>query len=347
MPSYIKPGSTRARGYTAGYIVRGYINGQQHELRTESSSRRGAQEAWAAFATETRRIAEAAEQRCASHQPESVTVADAVALYRQSRDWVSRQRGQLLDRIVVHLGDRRLADLTVAEIRAAAVAAMPAALPQSRNASFIEPVSSVLHYAAELKLMPYVRVRRFKEQDRPQRMSRPEHGIIIAGMCPEPLSTFVLTLAIQGWRVTETLRLQRADIDFENGIVRRFVSKSQRWREVALDDEVAARMKALPENRDGRLFAIRDRYAVYEQVDTALRGTGMSWRPHQSRRGMATTLMEEGESLPAIAEAGGWENPKSVCRYIQVDVEQTRRTIAKMRAGRRARKPKLLKVIGL
>ncbi len=62
-----------------------------------------------------------------------------------------------------------------------------------------------------------------------------------------------------------------------------------------------------------------------------------------SRRGFATALLEAGADLKSIQETGGWEDIKSVMPYADVNLEQSRRTLARLRkngGGKGGRKAK-------
>ena len=59
-----------------------------------------------------------------------------------------------------------------------------------------------------------------------------------------------------------------------------------------------------------------------------------------SRRGFATELKNQGHDTFDIAEAGGWEDVKSVARYVQADLNRTRQTLSSLRGNTRGKQEK-------
>ncbi|MCZ6495856.1 MAG: tyrosine-type recombinase/integrase, partial [Alphaproteobacteria bacterium] len=152
------------------------------------------------------------------------------------------------------------------------------------------------------------------------------------------LAVLLETLAYQGWRITVTIDIERANIDFKKARIQRWVSKSRQWRWASVDKEVCAALATLPENPDGRLFTYRERKAVYKAIDAL--SFLKKYRPHMSRRGFATELKNHGHDLLDIAEAGQWEDVKSVARYVQADLNRTRQTLSSLRGDSRGKRKK-------
>lgn len=322
MPVYYKPGTRRKNRH---YVVRGRIDGREYEVRTQSADKASAEEHWIRFRATVRQGADARSR-------DAATFDFAAELYRASRE-LSRNDARYIDKLSRHLAGKLLKDLRPADFIAAASALYPGTKPQTRNRQALVPAAAVMHYAAENELCDWIRLRKLREDDPERPLVYPED--VPLDSLDGPLLVLVATLVYQGWRITETLNVRREDVDFDNKSVRRFVSKSRKWKWTPLDDGVCELWQDLPERRDGYLFPWRDRQTVYKKLDEA--GLG-DYRPHMSRRGFATALIEADTDLKSIMAAGGWEDITSVLLYADANIAQSRRTIGKIRARMRAKK---------
>lgn len=327
MPTYYKPGERR--GYPF-YVIRGRIDGEPYELRTEAIHKKGqggAEEAWDDWKREVR------AQRSPVPTRETATFDDAIALYRQNRD-LSVSEGRYIKRLEAHFEGRLLSTITLGDLHRAAHKLYPGRKPQTKNRQAIRPAGAVLHYACKSKLCDWIRIELLDETDPERPLIYPEELEVLVEAARDQgkaeLEALLATFQRQGWRVTETLGIERKRIDWRRQSVERWVTKSRKWRKAAIDSHVLALWKRLDRNKNGRLFAYKDRSEVYRAID-ALK-TGIHFRPHMARRGFATALKDEGADLDDIMRAGGWDDPKSVAIYIRDDVERNRQTISRIGA---------------
>ena len=348
MPSYYAPG---ARKGNAAYVVRGRIDGRPYEITTDTVHKRGkggAEVYWERF----KREVQERNRLSAAGQPDRSFTAAANAL-RRFRNLSLRDDRLItkLERVRIAVGDDRgaptvvfgtldVAAITLDHIARAGAVLYPKALPQTRNRQAYTMAATVLHYAAEeLKWCGWTRIRKEREVDRPVEVVRPEDLdplVAEARAWDRPdLVTLIETIRWQGWRITETLMLRRDRHEPDKCRVLRWVTKSRKWKWTALDPDVNRLLAEMPKRDDGYIFPWRTRHEVYDEIEPLLERVGIRWTPHMSRRGFATALIERGESDDkSIAEAGAWEDVKSVQRYKHIDLRQAARTIAKLRPAK-------------
>ncbi len=343
MPTYYAPGKrTKRKGgkvYTnPTFCVRGRINGKEYEIQTGCTNKKGpggAEEEWENFKL---RIW---SERNAVPTPESATFRDAVMEYREAKD-LSPREGHHVAKLEAHFGDTLLSDIRPQSLITAANAIYPGRKPQTKNRQAIRPAAAIMHHAEKNGLCDWIRAEQLTEDDpfQPTAFPNDVEVLIRAARKQEDheLAVLLETLAYQGWRITETIDIERAKIDFKKALIHRWVSKSRQWRWASVDKEVCAAWATLPENPDGRLFTYRDRKAVYKAIDAL--GVPKKYRPHMSRRGFATELKNQGHDTFDIAEAGQWEDVKSVARYVQADLNRTRQTLSSLRGKLRGKRRK-------
>ena len=324
MPTYYRPGKRRGN---AGYVIRGRICGAERELRTESTDRKAAERAWHRFVVEVEAEAERDARDAIERRPDHATVSDAIRFYAASKD-VTPHMARHLGRIEEHIGGVKLSDITVPDIHNAARALYPDNKPQSWETSVVAPMRAVLHWAADAKMMPYMRIRGFKPEGVRRVVTEPADGLEIAARCDEPLASFIYVTCLTGWRVSEVLILERALFDFGRCNVTRYRPKTRDWITQPILEEVRDRIAAQPIRPDGRVFKYRSRWTLYRAIDDR----GIDWRPHQSRRGIATMLHQLGADARGIADAVGWVNPATVQTYIRTNHDHVRSILKKLRS---------------
>lgn len=343
MPTYYAPTKrTKRKGgkvYTnRTYVVRGRIDGKEYEIHTTSTHKKGAggaEEQWENFKLRVW------SERDAIPTRESATFRDAVMMYREAKD-LSPREGYHVAKLGAHFGDTPLSDIRPQSLIAAAHAIYPGRKPQTKNRQAIRPAAAIMHHAEANHLCDWIKAEQLSEDDPFQPTAFPDDVEILIRAArkqgDDELAVLLETLAYQGWRITETIEVERAKIDFKKARIQRWVSKSRKWRWVSVDREVCAAWATLPKNTDGRLFTYMDRWAVYKAIDAL--GFTKKYRPHMSRRGFATELKNQGHDVFDIAEAGQWEDVKSVARYVQSDLNRTRQTLSSLRGNARGKRKK-------
>lgn len=320
MPSYYPPGTRKGNRF---YVVRGRVDGQAHEYSTGATDKVGAEEFWYAIRGDIR-------QGNVARSRETATFGAAVRLYEAARN-LSRGEQRYVDRLRRHFGGKPLSTFRPSELIDAARTLYPDALPQTKNRAAIEPALAILHYASKNGLCDWMRGEKFPVTEPERKLVYPDELEPVIQAATGPLRVILVTLAYQGWRITETLMVRRDKFDPEKARVQRWVSKSRTWKWTPLDPEVCRLWQTLPNRSDGFMFPYRDRHNFYRALRPVLACLGVYYTPHMSRRGFATALIEQGADLESIRVAGGWEDLRSVALYSHVDIDQARRTIGKLR----------------
>lgn len=267
------------------------------------------------------RIARDDSVKCAS-----ATFGQATELYLEYRDAPKKDR-DALKRIVGMIGTAQLGEIRQHIIFETAIALYPNGTAATRNRQAIGLIASVLHYAAENDLCPYIRVRKFKEKaPEPRSIAKEEAEKLIAGAAHPRLKLLLIFLFCQGWRISDAVALRWEDIDFDAQTARYHIRKIDEWRMMPLHARVLAMLAPVAEPT-GRIFPWKDRHSVYGVVRALCKNTGVQFTPHMARHSFATWLVNDGVTLPEIMEAGGWRDHKSVLRYARVDQARARRTI--------------------
>lgn len=271
----------------------------------------------------------------------TATFGDAVTVYKAARNLGKLDDGYL-DKLEKHFKDKRLCTFKPGDVHKAARKLYPDAKGQTLNRQVIRPIRAMWKHALKNGLCDWMEFDAFPETEPERPIVFPEHmdGLIHAVRSDKHLYAILHVFKFQGWRVTETLNAKREWFDFGNNSVRRFVSKSQKWRWTALDAGTADLLKRLPKREDGRLFPWKDRHDFYDAIEPHLEKLGIHWTPHMSRRGFATALLEEGADLKAIAAAGAWESINSVSVYADANLDVAKNTLQRLRKrGKKREKP--------
>lgn len=328
MLKLIPPGRRKGNKF---YLVRGRFAGRQVEASTKTADPVAAQ-----------RFKVNLEARLLDGDTitrVTATFVDAAAIYRAGRT-LSRNEDRYITKLEKHFATTRLADIKPADIHKAASDLYPGCKPQTKNRQAIAPALAVLHVAAENDLCAHIKVKRLKGADPARPAADTDLVEVLIDGADGDLKALLTVLAYQGWRITETLNIKRANIDFEANTIKRLVSKSQVWRWTPLDPDAAQAIEDLPERADGYVFPWRTRGAAYKHIRPLAQKLGITFTPHMARRGFATALHAAGADAKSIAMAGNWEDPRSVLPYIQTGLDHARATIDKLpkRQGKRGEK---------
>lgn len=323
MPTYYKP-DTRKGNRT--YVVRGRIDGREHEIATPARDKGSAEDCWDEF---KRRIR---ERRRDQPRKGEETFADAVAAYKAYRRPGKAEEGKLT-RLIEHFGEMLVRDIDHAAIVRAANALKPKVSNATRNREVYTPAAAVLHYAAEIKMRDYLVVRKLKEDEPAKRRPAGNVESLLLAKTRGKQRLLVLVLFEQGWRIGETLRVRwEENIRLSDRTFQFYIAKNRRWKLIAMSDEVYDALKAEKE-REGRLFPWRDRWTVYKWLTPLCDRLAIRFTPHMARHEFASGLNEQRASQADIAEAGSWTSDKSIARYTSVDTERARTLINSRKRG--------------
>lgn len=107
-------------------------------------------------------------------------------------------------------------------------------------------------------------------------------------------------------------------------------------KDIDISDDIWEALAGLPEgeeararaSRRGRVFPWVNRHNVYRWLRPICREHKISFTPHMGRVEFASRLDDGGASPVQTVAVGTWTDPRSVERYIRVDKQTRKRTIA-------------------
>ena len=327
MPFYA-PGKRKGNRF---WLWRGRIAGREYEISTGSLDKETARGVIVDFEKRVR------DSRAAEIEAPA-TFAQAAARYRLANPRLSKADDRFLAKIESDLGARAIATLMPADIVQAGWRLYPGCSPATVNRQAIVPAGAVLHHAGRQGWCPYRPLARLKEDDPRTRTVAREVPLRLIGACTDPVRrAFLVCLFVQGWRVSEPLRLTWDIVDLERAQCERWIAKSRKWRRQALAEETVIALANLPlpasGKREGRLFPWRERWDVYRWLRPLCAAAGVRFTPHMARHSAATWARENGADLKEIMRAFGWSDLKSVLRYADVTVDDQRATLARSAAA--------------
>jgi integrase len=285
--------------------------------------------------------------------------AAAAAAYALARDIdldapqgaKERAAARDINRLIEVLGRRPVAALDEFDLHQAAKKIFPTQQAETRNRHALKPACAILRKAAKAWRMQRIEVAMFPEKAPATRAVALQIDELLLAAIPAgargsaPGSRVALRrLAVlwflrQGTRISDTLAIDWSAIDLDPSreTFRLLVGKTQRWREFALDPDVAEALRAIPEDqRQGPLFPWRQKSGVYRWLRPLVRELGIEFTPHQGRHSLGKRLNDAGAGLRTIMETLGHADVKSSLRYQAGDIAITRLALHKLAARRRA-----------
>ena len=244
--------------------------------------------------------------------------------------WVSRYRlvrGILIPRF----RGRRLDQITTVDIRLFLDSRTD--VTGTTLNRYLTVLSGIFRRAMELGLIarsPTRDVRRAKEVRTALTIVPDDRVVEMIDRMEEPVRTFYVMLVESGLRLSEALRLEWGDVDFEHGTLTVRMSKAKRPRIVALTSRLRA---ALLEHHQRRMPSLihplrvfplamdeakRLRYAWRRQFEVAATAIGFpKLRIHDLRHLHAIALVRRGIDLPTVQNVLGHSSLLSTLRYAE------------------------------
>jgi integrase len=272
--------------------------------------------------------------------------ANAVKVYfERGRDGNSNE--PYLSEMLPLIGDKRLCEITQADLDELAQKLRPKGSPATRKRAIYTPF--IAAWNAAVRNEPPLAVRRNWQSPQPKRKAidcptdeyiarltaacletrrtGKRKNVTIGSWKPERDIAAVLFLTLTGCRSGEAQRLAVRDLDLENGRVLLRRTKNGKPRQVALAPALIAALRAqiaklgeqynsdtLP---DALVFAFESRFGLPQMIRRARRRAGLAhYRPHEiGRHAFATRLLHNGASLLDVQKAGGWDAGRMVTEY--------------------------------
>lgn len=155
----------------------------------------------------------------------------------------------------------------------------------------------------------------------------------------------VLTLMLQGWRLSETIKLTWDRVRVDEGTALLYVGKAKRDKSLTMNWAVREMFAKLlidgereraDRERHGRVFPWVNKDNVRRWWKPFVASFGLTVTPHQLRHLFATQHNKRGSTLADILEAGSWVCVESIQHYIDVDPAHQRTVINRLTYGESA-----------
>lgn len=319
----IAPGKRKGNKH---WIARGSLNGRTYEVSTGESNKAAAE----------RRKAEI-ELALLNDKPSGNalpvrTFAEAAIHYKAAKNPSGDDR-RYIDKLSSEIGSTALGDITSDFLSKAANSLYPRGVNATKNRQVFTPGAAILHYAAEQKWTPYIKINKLEEPaPKTRAVSEAVADLLIqATHIDPPLHVLLIVLFHQGWRITDTLNIVWENIDLDKQEINIYISKIEEWQWHSLHDDVVEALRTFHVQGKGFVFPWRSRGAVYKRLKPILAALNVKFTPHMARHSFATFLRRLGVDLKSIADAGGWKSIKSVIRYDGAYLDVKRSTIAKIK----------------
>lgn len=336
------------RGNT--WWVKGRCDGIDHYVRESLGT---SDEAVAAAAV--REIERKARKRAilgadAPTLEDELTFAEAVLLYMAP----PRDAGYLL-KILPHLQDKKVKDITGKSVKALARQLYPTASVDTWQRQVIAPVRAVINNAHEEVGTPPIRIKAFTRNERmaqdrirgkPSQQKRTPgdwqwvnafRATAKARKNPY-LAALCLFLFTTGARISQATALTPHDLDLQNARVMMPAAKGHAAQWVAITIEMVVELANLPA-RGGKVFGYSSRHSCAKAWKTTCEKAGIEHiTPHPAgRHGFATELLvRQGLDVATVQEAGRWSSP-AVLLNTYVHAEGTTGKVLKALENGRAR----------
>lgn len=270
---------------------------------------------------------------------DGATFLSAAVSYMEMRN-PSKKYRRYIRRLIVHFGEKPIAEFDQAVIDQAAISLHPTASGGTRNSMVYTPVSAILHHQIGDKL-PF-NLRRpagAKGNKRTEALSQADaFGIIEAAESFDiEFATILLCLLYVGARVCASLDMQREDVRADELAAWIRHQKGQPAADVRLRTDVCERLVAHLETHDRhRVFRLHyGGHLKYQLVRAKLTYLGIPhprrrpvpWREpqhrlkwvtfHTFRHTWATWMRRYAKAtLDDLVDSGNWLDRKSAARYV-------------------------------
>lgn len=288
------------------YVVRAHVNGRQVEKVLEATK----------LSDATKEAIDFLAGIGGGDPDEIVTFSQAADAYVAAKR-LGKQDLAYVERLKRFFGDALCPEILGAHLISAAHALCKGTSDANKNRAVITPASSILHYAAEQGWCPERRFRRLEVSRRSSRrpVSSDTMRLLLANTTGHQ-HLLLAWLYETGQRLSDSLHLQRVDLDLSRGIASVGSDKTDDHGQLELSPELVAMLANAPALPSGRVFPWGDRHNVYRWLKPLCARLGVSYTPHQSRHAMATDLRALGYDMRAIAERGLWRDERSAGRYV-------------------------------
>lgn len=322
-------------GRNATPIIRGSIDGEDHEFSTEARSKKEAQAEWDEYKARVR----------ASNQSVCVpeTFEELAKMYLAAKGDPQKTTAYLKRLYPIHLEHRgcRLGEMpadrvTSMDASMAAHSAYRGCKASTKNRNAIAPIASVLHFGAANDVIPYVVVEKLEEDaPEPRRPAEDVPGTLLANT-DGIKRLLLLFLFCQGSRITETLSLEWERVNLTTRTAEIHISKSNTWKTIPLHEDVFIAL-ANADKAGCHVFPWRTRSGVYKWLRPLCKRLGVRFTPHMARHEFGSGLGERSATSRDLVDVGTWTSEKSVQRYVNPSEAHRREVINRVQFREKSR----------
>lgn len=251
-------GSIRYRGgrlYPPGkrgrvWYWRGAIDGTRHEFSTGTGDREDAK----------RVVREALQERAQERADVPVTFEDVAEMYMDSRQ-SSKQERRFIARLVQVAGDKSIASIRQGDMTPVIQRFYPTAAAATINRQVFTPYAAITHYAADMDLCPYKRVRKMRVDDTFRMPAPNDLGQLLLANTEGHQRAYCAILYLQGWRQSDARRLEWPNVNLNSLTFTTIIPKSGRLKAVPMDPVARDALAILPQT-EGKVFPWPSRDSV-------------------------------------------------------------------------------------
>ena len=315
---YVREGALPKLRLGRRLAVRGYVDGKQREIATDTTDPRRARSAWNRFAREIGQSEKPGRRTPQTFGEVAAAYMDAMTSSRNERRYIENLKGEI--------GSLAIGDVRLMDIQVAANTLYSGCANETKNRQAYTPAASILHWAGENELRDYIVIRKLPEKKPETRAPKPHvRDLLLANL--ENRERLLLTiLFFQGWRITESLGLRAEHIDLHRRELTLYVSKSRAWKTIPMHPATfeALAIAGLPEA--GKVFPWRDRHAVYPWLRPLCKRLKIEFTPHMARHDFGTKIRDASD----LVAVGSWTSEKSTQRYVGTPQERIKLVFAKL-----------------
>jgi len=258
----------------------------------------------------------------------SITFAEAALHYMKAKGKAyfenDKSAARQLRILITELGDKRMAEITGADLAGLADKHYPKTKPQSRKRHIYVWANAIYRLNAiaercELKIFkaPGIRVNKPVEAASEEwieqfiEAARDAHN-------GNRLVALVLFLTFTAARISEALRVMPHDIENRGGEVWAHLgtTKNGRPRMVQLHPLVVSALAEVDTKSGQPLFGFADRHSANQAIERVCKRAGLKYLSSHKvgRHAFAKRLLDNGYSLAMVQDAGGWLSMDAVNR---------------------------------
>lgn len=274
-----------------------------------------------------------------------MSFGDAAQRYLDSKPNLCDRDAILVSRVCALLGDKPVSEIIQDDVyRVVNAVYGDKAKPSTKNRCIITPASAVLNYAAANEWRNLIKLKRYKEPTPAPRYVTVgvEKQLMKAVKGDKDKTLLLLWLFRQGDRISDALSIKYEAIDLKKKVVNRYISKSDRYAVLPVDDAICAVLKKRGK-KEGFVFPWRTRFGAERWILRLSRGLGVHFSPHMARHTLGKRLSDAGVGLKPIMDILGQTDPRAGIRYQNTGIEELRAAKNKSIVGRKVGEGKNVK----